>query len=113
MTLPGIVERIISPPSRYSDEPEKAEIAVEGADPLCKEIRVENKLHDQEGKEAGLKPGAHVEVTIEADLQEATPKKPPLDADSEQPGKKCQKLSKFRHCRFWLPLHWEYRMSCT
>lgn len=84
VTLPGTVEKII-PPSY--DEPEKAEIAVDGADPLYKEIRVENKLEDGEGKEVGLKPGAQVEVTIEADPQETTPKKPSGDGESEHPEK--------------------------
>ena len=32
--LPGTVEKII--PTSYSSEPEKAEIAVDGADPLYK-----------------------------------------------------------------------------
>jgi len=73
VTLPGTVEKII-PPSPYSGEPEKAEISVEGADPLYKEIRVENKLQDEEGKEVGLKPGAEVEVTIEAAPHQTTPK---------------------------------------
>ena len=82
MTLPGTVEKIIPPPSRFSDEPEKAEIAVEGADPLYKE---KNKLHDEEGKEVGLKPGAQVEVTIEVDPLDTTPKKPFVDIESEAP----------------------------
>jgi len=85
VTLPGTVEKIIPPPSRFSDEPEKAEIAVEGADPLYKEIRVENKLHDEEGKEVGLKPGAQVEVTIEVDPLDTTPKKPFVDIESAAP----------------------------
>ena len=63
-------------PSRYAGEPEKAQIAVEGADPLYKEIRVENMLPDEEGKEVGLTPGADVEVTIEAEPHQTTPKKP-------------------------------------
>lgn len=74
VTLPGTVEKIIR--SRYSIEPEKAEIAVEGADPLYKEIRVENTLQDAEGKEVGLKLGAQVEVTIEADPDDTKPKDP-------------------------------------
>ena len=83
VTLPGTVEKIV-PSSRY--EPEKAEIAVDGADPLYKEIRVENKLQDEEGKEVGLKAGAEVEVTIEAEPHQTTAKKPPA-AESEKPEK--------------------------
>jgi hypothetical protein len=39
-TLPGTVERIIKPLS--GDEPEKAQIAINGADHLYQEIRIEN-----------------------------------------------------------------------
>jgi hypothetical protein len=46
--------------------PDKAQIAVEGADDLYKEIRVENTLQDEDGKPVALKKGAEVEVTIEA-----------------------------------------------
>jgi len=65
-TLPGKVERVIQP-YPHSGEPEKAQIAVEGADHLYREIRVPNTLVDGEGKMVKLKPGADVEVTIEAD----------------------------------------------
>ena len=82
VTLPGTVEKII--PSPFSGLPEKAEIAVEGADPLYKEIRVENKLQDEEGTEVGLKPGAEVEVTIEAEPHQTTPKKPENIASSQE-----------------------------
>lgn len=74
VALPGTVEKII-PSVPNLDEPEKAEIAVEGADPLYKEIRVENTLRDEEGNEVGLKPGAEVKVTIEAEPHQTTPKK--------------------------------------
>jgi hypothetical protein len=69
VTLPGTVEKII--PAIPSVKPEKAQIAVEGAEDLYKEIRVENTLKDENDKPVGLKPGAEVEVTIEAD-KEAT-----------------------------------------
>jgi len=64
VTLPGTVEQIIPPP--YPGIPEKAQIAVEGADDLYQEIRIENTLIDDKGKEVRLKKGAHVEVTVEA-----------------------------------------------
>ncbi len=65
-TLPGKVEKVISPhPS--SGEPEKAQIGIEGADHLYREIRVPNRLTDAEGHRVKLKEGAEVEVTIEAD----------------------------------------------
>ena len=69
---PGTVQRIIK--SAYSGQPEKAEIAVHGADELYKEIRIENALIDENGDEVTLKKGAQVEVKIEADPQETLPK---------------------------------------
>jgi hypothetical protein len=72
-TLPGTVQKIIKSPD--PSQPEKAEIAVEGADELYREIRIENTLTDKDGQEVGLKPGAEVEVTIEAE-PEATKSKP-------------------------------------
>jgi uncharacterized membrane protein len=63
-TLTGTVEKII--PSPYAGEPEKAQIAVEGADDLYREIRVENTLVTEDGEEVRLKKGAQVEVKIEA-----------------------------------------------
>ena len=60
--LPGTVEKIIESP--LSGEPEKAQIAVEGADELYAELRVENKLTDEHGKVVRLKPGAKVHVTV-------------------------------------------------
>jgi hypothetical protein len=72
VTLPGKVEKII-PPSHPS-EPEKAQIGIEGADDLYREIRVENTLQNEDGKPVALKPGAHVDVTIEADPSATRPK---------------------------------------
>jgi hypothetical protein len=64
--LPGKVEKVIRPhPS--SGEPEKAQIGVEGADHLYREIRVPNNLTDAEGHKVRLEEGAEVEVKIEAD----------------------------------------------
>jgi hypothetical protein len=65
VTLPGTVEKII--PSMDTSEPDKAQIAVEGAEPLYKEIRIENVLKNGQGEDVSLKPGADVEVTIAAD----------------------------------------------
>jgi hypothetical protein len=66
-TLAGTVQKIIHSPD--PSIPEKAEIAVEGADELYKEIRIENTLTDKKGHEVKLKPGAEVAVTVEADPQ--------------------------------------------
>jgi hypothetical protein len=65
-TLPGKVEKVIHP-HPGSGEPEKAQIAVEGADHLYREIRVPNTLTDAHGQKVKLKEGAEVEVKIEAD----------------------------------------------
>jgi len=70
ITLAGKVKKIIERPS----EPKKAEILVTDADPLYQEIRVENTLEDAEGKKVELKPGAEVDVNIEADPKATKPK---------------------------------------
>jgi uncharacterized protein YfaS (alpha-2-macroglobulin family) len=71
-TLPGTVQKIIKSP--HPDMPEKAEIAVEGADELYREIRIENTLTDEKGNEVKLKPGATVEVTVEAEPKDTVAK---------------------------------------
>ena len=73
VTLPGKVEKII--PGVVPAMPDKAQITVEGADHLYKEIRVENTLQDENGKPVALKAGAEVEVTIEAEKHATEPKK--------------------------------------
>jgi hypothetical protein len=73
VTLPGTVEKIIESP--YRDVPEKAEIAVHGADELYREIRIENTLTDENGKQVKLKEGAEVEVTVEAEVAATAPKR--------------------------------------
>jgi hypothetical protein len=72
VTLPGTVEKII--PANIVG-PEKVQISIEGAEDLYRELRVENTLQDEKGKEVALKPGAHVEVTVEADKNATVPKK--------------------------------------
>jgi hypothetical protein len=57
------VRKIIKHPM----EPEKAEISIAGADDLYREIRIENKLENEQGEKVKLKQGAHVEVIVEAD----------------------------------------------
>ena len=64
--LPGTVEKVIKP-FPGSDEPEKAQIAVHGADHLYREIRVPNQLSDEDGNKVKLEKGAEVEVKIESD----------------------------------------------
>jgi hypothetical protein len=72
ITLQGTVEKII--PGIGEHEPEKVQIAVEGADDLYREIRVENTLTDGDGGAVSLKKGAEVAVKIEADQEAIKPK---------------------------------------
>jgi len=72
VTLPGKVEKIIEPAG--PSEAEKAEISIEGADSLYQEIRIENSLMDENGKEVCLKEGTDVDVTVEAEKDATTPK---------------------------------------
>jgi len=66
------VRKIIKPAN--PTQPEKAEISIEEADDLYREIRIENRLTDDKGKETSLKEGAEVEVQIEADKEAITGK---------------------------------------
>ena len=75
VTLAGTVKKVIPP--IHPSLPEKAEISVEGADDLYREIRVENTLSDESGNEVSLKPGVQVDVTIEADANATKPKNEP------------------------------------
>jgi hypothetical protein len=63
-TLPAVVEKVIKP--QVPGATEKAQISVEGADHLYREIRIDNILTDENGDKVRLKAGAEVEVTIEA-----------------------------------------------
>lgn len=67
---PGKVQKIIK--SRHSHQTEKAEITIDGADDLYREIRIDNTLEDENGKKVKLKEGADVEVVIEADNNATT-----------------------------------------
>jgi hypothetical protein len=64
-TVPGTVNKII--PSSGPSQPEKAQIAVEGADHRYRDLRIENTLTDEHGDDVNLKKGARVEVTVTAE----------------------------------------------
>jgi len=64
--LRGTVQQVIKP--IVPTDPEKAQINIEQADDLYRELRVENLLTDDEGKKARLEEGDEVEVTLEAEL---------------------------------------------
>jgi hypothetical protein len=70
--LHGTVEKVIKP--TLPSEPEKAQIGIEKADDLYREIRVENVLTDENGEKGRLEPGADVDVILEADTDETTKK---------------------------------------
>jgi hypothetical protein len=65
VTMPGTVDKIIQP--RGPSQPEKAQIAVDGADQRHRNLRFENTLTDEHGDDVRLKKGAHVEVSVTAD----------------------------------------------
>ena len=72
VTLPATVEKIVQPVNPKN--PEMAEIHIEGADPLYREIRVENILTDENDEKVSLKPGAEVDIVLEADTDATTKK---------------------------------------
>ena len=76
---PGVVKKILTSP--YG--PEKAEIAVQGADELYREIRIENTLENEQGEKRKLKKGAEVEVVVEADEKDTIPQKASSDDDRQ------------------------------
>jgi len=72
VTLTGTVEKLI--PSPHPALPEKAQIEVEQAEHMYRELRIENSLRDENGNKVKLKPGAEVDVTIEADSTATVPR---------------------------------------
>jgi hypothetical protein len=77
--LRGTVVKVIKSP--HPSQPEKAEIDIHDADDLYREIRVDNELTDDVGEKVSLKPGAEVDVIVEAD-SDATLTKPPTSEKS-------------------------------
>jgi hypothetical protein len=78
-TMPGTVDKII--PSKRSRQPEKAQIAVDGADDRYRILRIENTLTDEHGDDVRLKKGAHVEITVAAKAVKQQNKKSRQPAD--------------------------------
>lgn len=62
--MPGTVNKLI--PSERPNQPEKAQIAIDGADHEDRDFRIENSLTDEHGDEVRLKKGARVEVTVKS-----------------------------------------------
>lgn len=69
--LKGSVQRIIKP--LHPQQPEQAQIELDDAEHLYREIRIENVVTDEKGEKARLKPGAKVDVVIEADSNAIAP----------------------------------------
>jgi hypothetical protein len=69
----GTVEKIVISP--LPDEPEKVQIHIVGAEPLYREIRIDNSLTNDNGDKVSLKLGAQVEVTVEATTESNNPNK--------------------------------------
>jgi hypothetical protein len=67
VTMPGAVDKII--PSPRPSQPEKAQIAVDGAGHRYQDLRIENTLTDEHGDDVRLKKGEHVEVTVTAEVE--------------------------------------------
>lgn len=70
-TLRGIVTKIIRP--FYKADSEKAQVEIQEADDLYREIRVDNVVTNDDGEKARLKPGAQVDVILEADQAATSP----------------------------------------
>ena len=73
VTLDAQVQKIIESPDPRI--PDRAEISIEGADQLYREIRIENTLTDKKGNQVQLKQGARVDVTVAAESINTIPKR--------------------------------------
>jgi hypothetical protein len=68
----GRVQKILKSP--HPSVPETAQIEIDEAEHLYKEIRIENTLEDDKGRKVKLKERAPVDVIIEADPESTTSK---------------------------------------
>jgi hypothetical protein len=63
-TMAGTVYKII--PSPRPNQPEQAQIAIDGAEHRYRDLRIDNTFTDEHGDDVKLKKGAHVDVTVTA-----------------------------------------------
>jgi hypothetical protein len=70
-TMAGTVDKII--PSPRPNQPEQAQIAVDGAEHRHRDLRIDNTFTDEHGDDVKLKKGAHVEVTVTANPKRQPP----------------------------------------
>ena len=68
--LRAVVQKVLKP--TFPRDKEKVEISVQEADELYREIRVENVLTGDGGEKVHLKPGAEIDVVLEADSNATT-----------------------------------------
>ena len=68
--LRAVVQKVLKP--TFPRDKEKVEISVEEGDELYREIRVENSLTGEDGEKVRLKPGAEIDVVLEADSNATT-----------------------------------------
>jgi hypothetical protein len=68
--MSGTVEKIV--PSSRPSQPEQVQIAVDGAEPGYRYLRIENALIDEHGDDVKLKKGTHVEMTARAESKTST-----------------------------------------
>lgn len=71
VTLSGAVQKIIA--AVHPMSPEKAQIVVEGAEDLYREIRIENSFADEQGNQVSLAAGAEVEIVIKTRAKRQSP----------------------------------------
>jgi hypothetical protein len=64
-TVSAAVNKLL--PASYANMPDKVEISISTADPLFREVRLENALTTLDGQKVALKSGARLDVTIEAE----------------------------------------------
>lgn len=67
-TATAVVNKVI--PTGVARSPEKVEISITPADYLFREVRIENTFRHPDGSIVGLKQGARVDVTFEADASD-------------------------------------------
>jgi hypothetical protein len=65
-TVPAVVNKVL--PAKYPNTPDKVEVSISAADPLFKEVRLENALNTPDGQTVALRGGARLDVTFEAEI---------------------------------------------
>jgi hypothetical protein len=69
-TMAGTVDKVILSPR--PSQPEQAQIAIDGAEPRHRDLRIDNTFTDEHGDDVKLTKGAHVEVTVTAEPKTST-----------------------------------------